>query len=54
MEIPLGLHDYMLICLMGCLYKALAKLLAVRLKKVLGVIVSISQSAFIPRKNLLD
>ncbi|XP_058751317.1 uncharacterized protein LOC131624383 [Vicia villosa] len=53
-DIPLGLQDYRHICLVGCLYKALAKLLASRLKKVLGDIISSSQSAFIPGRNLLD
>ncbi|XP_058774298.1 uncharacterized protein LOC131648566 [Vicia villosa] len=36
---PLGLDDYRPICLVGCVYKAISKLLASRLKKVLGSIV---------------
>lgn len=41
-------------CLVGCLYKALSKLLAARLKKVLGSVILEVQSAFVPRRNLLD
>lgn len=41
-KIPLGLDDYMLICLVGCVHKILSKMLALRLKKVLGQLVSSS------------
>lgn len=39
---------------MGCLYKILAKLLASRLKKVIGQLVSIEYSIFISGRNILD
>ncbi|XP_058726606.1 uncharacterized protein LOC131597964 [Vicia villosa] len=42
------------ICLVGCLYKAAAKLLAGRLKRVLNSIISPCQSAFVPGRQLLD
>ncbi|XP_058725807.1 uncharacterized protein LOC131597111 [Vicia villosa] len=33
---PLGLDDYRMICLVGCIYKIISKLLACRIKKVLS------------------
>ncbi|XP_058732569.1 uncharacterized protein LOC131604096 [Vicia villosa] len=51
---PLGLDDYRSICLVGCVYKAISKLLASRLKKVLGSIGSKCQSAFVTGRQLLD
>ncbi|XP_058733656.1 glucan endo-1,3-beta-glucosidase-like [Vicia villosa] len=49
---PFGLEDYRPICIVGCLYKALSKLLASRLKAVLDAIVSPCQSAN-PTKEFL-
>lgn len=40
-------EDYKPICLIGCLYRLLSKLLAGSLKKVIGKLVSLNQSAFI-------
>ncbi|XP_058763698.1 uncharacterized protein LOC131637124 [Vicia villosa] len=51
---PLCLDDYRLICLVGCMYKFMAKILAGRLKCVLNSIVSQCQSAFVPGRQLLD
>ncbi|XP_058750878.1 uncharacterized protein LOC131623901 [Vicia villosa] len=51
---PFGLEDYRPICIVGCLYKALSKLLASRLKAVLDAIVSPCQSAFVSDRQLLD
>ncbi|XP_058776799.1 uncharacterized protein LOC131651145 [Vicia villosa] len=51
---PLSLNDYRPICLVGCMYKVVAKLLAGRLKGVLNSIISNSQSAFVPGRQLLD
>ncbi|XP_058754175.1 uncharacterized protein LOC131627320 [Vicia villosa] len=48
------LYDFRPICLVGCMYKALSKLLAARLKKVLDSIVSKSQSVFVPSRQLMD
>ncbi|XP_058783599.1 uncharacterized protein LOC131658308 [Vicia villosa] len=53
-EHPVSLDDYRPICLVGCLYKALSKLLAARLKLVLRSIISSTQSAFVPGRQLLE
>ncbi|XP_058766944.1 uncharacterized protein LOC131640567 [Vicia villosa] len=53
-ESPMGLGDYRPICLVGCIYKVVAKLLASRLKKVIGSLVSENQTAFIPGRQMLD
>lgn len=42
------------ICLIGSLYMILFKLLAVRLEKVVGSLVSSCQSNFIPKRHMLD
>ncbi|XP_058779060.1 uncharacterized protein LOC131653017 [Vicia villosa] len=51
---PLCLDDYRPICLVGCMYKVVAKLLVGRLKHVLNSVVSHCQSAFVPGRQLLD
>ncbi|GAU23824.1 hypothetical protein TSUD_27340 [Trifolium subterraneum] len=51
---PQDLFDYRPICLIGCLYKILSKLLAARLKRVLGKLISNCQSAFLPQRQILD
>ncbi|XP_058733672.1 uncharacterized protein LOC131605316 [Vicia villosa] len=51
---PLGLNEYRPICLVGCIYKVISKILASRLKKVLSSVVSECQSAFVPGRQLLD
>ncbi|CAJ2637160.1 unnamed protein product [Trifolium pratense] len=51
---PESLSDYRPICLIGCLYKILSKLLANRLKRVLGKLISPCQSAFLPSRQILD
>ncbi|GAU30605.1 hypothetical protein TSUD_62250 [Trifolium subterraneum] len=51
---PQDFYDYRPICLIGSLYKILSKILANRLKKVLGKIISNCQSAFLPRRQILD
>lgn len=52
--VPISLDDYILICLVGSVYKALAKLLVARLKKVLGVLISPNQIDFVPSRHLLE
>ncbi|CAJ2673212.1 unnamed protein product [Trifolium pratense] len=47
---PQDLFDYRPICLIGSLYKILSKLLANRLKRVLGKVISNFQSAFLPHR----
>lgn len=51
---PHSLSKYKPICLVGCLYKILAKLLALRLKRVIGKLISNKQYAFISDRNILD
>ncbi|MCI07579.1 cysteine-rich receptor-like protein kinase, partial [Trifolium medium] len=51
---PQALSDYRPICLVSSLYKILSKILAGRLKKVLGKLISTVQSAFLPNRQILD
>jgi len=51
---PQRLNDFRPISLVGCLYKVLAKVLANRLRSVVGSVVSDSQSAFVKGKQILD
>lgn len=51
---PQGLGEYRPICLIGSIYKILSKVLANRLKKVLLLVISECQSAFLGGRNILD
>ncbi|CAK8530801.1 unnamed protein product [Lathyrus sativus] len=51
---PINLGEYRLICLVGSLYKILAKLLAARLKRVIDGLISHCQTIFIHGMKLLD
>ncbi|XP_058756614.1 uncharacterized protein LOC131629831 [Vicia villosa] len=51
---PQFLSEYRPICLVGSLYKILSKLLAMRLKSVIGNLFFIKQSTFIKCRNILD
>jgi hypothetical protein len=50
LDSPQGLNDFRPISLVGCLYKVLAKVLANRLREVVGSVVSKSQTAFVKGK----
>ncbi|GAU25113.1 hypothetical protein TSUD_274020 [Trifolium subterraneum] len=51
---PQVLSDYRPICLVSSLYKILTKVLAARLKKVMGNLISEVQLAFLPNRKILD
>lgn len=50
----LGLDDYRTICLIGCMYITISKLLAGRLECVLNSIISPNQSVIVLGRQLLD
>ncbi|KAJ9567980.1 hypothetical protein OSB04_003946 [Centaurea solstitialis] len=51
---PLSLDDYRPINLIGCVNKIISKVLAERLKCVLGTVISNTQTAFIKGRSILD
>ncbi|GKC60107.1 kinase-like domain, beta-lactamase/transpeptidase-like protein, partial [Tanacetum coccineum] len=51
---PIGLGDFRPISLIGCYYKIIAKILAERVKKVVGNVVGEVQNAFIKGRFILD
>ncbi|GAU12613.1 hypothetical protein TSUD_132230 [Trifolium subterraneum] len=51
---PQRLNDFRPISLVGCLYKILAKVLANRLRLVIGSVISESQTAFVKERQILD
>ena len=51
---PIGLNDYRLISLIGLWYKVISKLLAERMKSVVGKLISKEQSDFLKGRSILD
>nr|KAJ0221007.1 hypothetical protein LSAT_V11C200075540 [Lactuca sativa] len=51
---PNTIDDFCPICLIGCLYKTIAKVLAERLKKVVHLVVSPNQTTLIKDRYILD
>jgi hypothetical protein len=51
---PVNISDFRPISLVGCIYKVISKVLTNRLKKVIGSVVSETQSAFISGRQILD
>jgi hypothetical protein len=51
---PQRLNDFRPISLVGCLYKILVKVLANRLRMVIGIVISESQTAFVIDRQILD
>ncbi|PNX63424.1 cysteine-rich receptor-like protein kinase, partial [Trifolium pratense] len=51
---PQRLNDFRPIPLVGCLYKILAKVLANRLRLVIGSVISEAQTAFVKDRQILD
>lgn len=51
---PQKLNDYRPISLVGSIYKVLAKVLANRLRQVIGSVVASEQSAFVQNRQILD
>nr|KAJ0214448.1 hypothetical protein LSAT_V11C400195850 [Lactuca sativa] len=51
---PITINDFRPISLIGCLYKTIAKILVERLKKVVHLVVSPTQTAFLKNRHILD
>jgi len=51
---PQKLNDFRPIALVGCLYKILSKVLANRLRGIMGRVVSETQTAFVKDRQILD
>lgn len=51
---PQKIGDFRPISLIGCIHKLISKLLASRLKSVIRSLISLSQSAFVSNRQILD
>ncbi|XP_058776603.1 uncharacterized protein LOC131650921 [Vicia villosa] len=51
---PQNLSEYRPICFVGSLYKSIAKLLATRIKSVIGKLVSPNQTTFVSGRNMMN
>lgn len=46
--------EYIPICLIWCLYKVVAKILALRLRNVISKVIFNTQTTFIPVRQIMD
>ena len=53
-ENPVKLNDFRPISLIGCMYKALSKILANRLKRMIQKVIAETQFAFLEGRQLVD
>lgn len=51
---PQNISEYRHICLVGNMYMIIAELLARRLKKMIGALLSICHTSFISKRKMLD
>ncbi|KAK9077285.1 hypothetical protein SSX86_005622 [Deinandra increscens subsp. villosa] len=51
---PLQASHFRPICLIGCIYKIISKVLAIRLKSVIASVISNTQSAYVGDRSILD
>lgn len=51
---PQGLEEYRQICLIGCLYKVIYRILAPRLRCVISSLISKSRTTLIPGRQIVD
>ncbi|KAJ9558649.1 LOW QUALITY PROTEIN: hypothetical protein OSB04_013263 [Centaurea solstitialis] len=51
---PLNLSDYRPIHLVGCICKVISKVMASRLSKVIGSVISLEQTAYVKGRNIMD
>jgi hypothetical protein len=51
---PQKVSDFCPISFVGCMYKVLTKLLAIRLKSVINKVISDTQYAFVVGRHILD
>lgn len=51
---PQELHELRLICIIGCLYRIISKMLVARIKKVIRSLISSCQLTFIHKRQILD
>lgn len=53
-QCPQKLEEHIPICLVGSMYKVIEKIQEERLKRVIGKVISVTHSAFIPGRQILD
>jgi len=53
-DTPQKLNDFQPISLVGCVYRILAKVLANRLKQIVGSVISETQTTFVKNRQILD